>query len=81
MGFNEIFYLGLDLRHEKGNTHFFGKDFHSRNHEQSGFPKMRKMLTYGAEQLKGKNVRIFNYSPVSNLDCFEKVSYEYALSL
>jgi hypothetical protein len=81
MGFNEIFYLGLDLRHEKGNTHFFGKDFHSRNHEQSEFPKMRKMLTYGAEQLKGKNVRIFNYSPVSNLDCFEKVSYEYALSL
>jgi hypothetical protein len=82
MGFNEIFYFGLDLSHDKGgNTHFFGKDFHSRNHVESEFPKMRRMLEYGAEQLKGKDVRVFNCSPTSDLDCFEKVSYEYALSL
>lgn len=81
MGFSEIFYLGLDLRHESGKTHFFGNDFHSRNHEQTEFPHMRKMLNYGARVLEGHNVKVFNCSPISDLECFPKVSYEHALSL
>ncbi len=81
MGFSEIFYLGLDLRHESGKTHFFGNDFYSRNHEQTEFPHMRKMLNYGARVLEGHNVKVFNCSPLSDLECFPKVSYEHALSL
>ncbi len=81
MGFKEVFYLGLDLRHENGSTHFFGNDFHSRNHEQTEFPRMQKMLTFGAKQLAGTGVRVFNCSPISTLECFEKVTYDYALSL
>ena len=30
MGFTQVIYLGLDLMHRQGNTHFFGFDFHSR---------------------------------------------------
>lgn len=81
MGFREIFYLGLDLRHEGPKTHFFGADFHSRTHEQTEFPRMRKMFNYGAQQLAIGGVRVFNCSPVSDLDCFPKVSFDYALSL
>lgn len=81
MGFKEIFYLGLDLKHEKGNTHFFGQDYHSKNHETTEFPKMKKMLAFGAQELSNTNVKVFNCSPVSSLECFSKVSYEYAISL
>ncbi len=81
MGFKEVFYLGLDLKHEGPRTHFFGSDFHSRHHEQTEFPRMRKMLNYGARQLAETNVRVFNCSPVSDLECFPKVSYDYAISL
>ncbi|MBI5426768.1 MAG: hypothetical protein HZA02_00645 [Nitrospinae bacterium] len=81
MGFNEIFYLGLDLKHDGPRTHFFGHDFHSHAHEQTEFPKMRKMLCYGAQVLANAGVRIFNCNPDSALECFPKVTYEYAVSL
>ena len=81
MGFTEIFYLGLDLHHHEGQTHFFGQDYHSRDHETTEFPKMRKMLNYGADALKDSDVRVFNCSPISDLEGFPKVTYEYAISL
>ncbi len=80
MGFTEVVYLGLDLKHKEKQTHFFGADFHSRDHENTEFPKMARMLEYGARQLANSGVRVFNCSPVSDLDCFTQVSYEYALS-
>ena len=81
MGFKEIVYLGLDLKHEGSDTHFFGQDFRSRDHEQNEFPRMRKMLAYGARLLAGTGIKVFNCSPVSTLDCFASVSYAYAVSL
>lgn len=81
MGFKEIYFLGLDLRHEGTNTHFFGHDFRSENHETTEFPKMRKMLHYGAKILSESDVKVFNCSPVSDLECFSKVTYEHAISL
>lgn len=81
MGFKEIFYLGLDLKNEGGNTHFFGHDYHSKNHETTEFPKMKKMLEFGAQELSNTNVKVFNCSPISSLEGFSKVSYEYAVSL
>jgi hypothetical protein len=81
MGFKEIYYLGLDLKHEGPKTHFFGSDFHSRNHEDTEFPRMAKMLRHGARVLAKTGVRVFNCSPVSDLDCFEQFSYEHAVAL
>lgn len=81
MGFKEIFYLGLDLKNEGVNTHFFGHDYRSKNHETTEFPKMIKMLKFGERALSNTNVKVFNCSPVSELECFSKVSYEYAISL
>lgn len=81
MGFKEIFYLGLDLKHYAGRTHFFGHDFHSRNHENTEFPRMRKMLNHSAQVLEDTGVKVFNCSPMSDLECFPKVTYEHALSL
>lgn len=81
MGFKEIVFLGLDLKHEGPRTHFFGSDYHSENHEQTEFPRMRKMLNYGAQVLSSTDVKVYNCSPVSDLECFPKISYEVALSL
>jgi len=81
MGFKEIYYLGLDLGHHSGNTHFFGYDFHSRGHEEIEFPRMRRMLTFAAELLAKTDVDVYNCSPESTLNCFPKVSYEHAISL
>ncbi|MCB0309771.1 MAG: hypothetical protein KDD42_00970 [Bdellovibrionales bacterium] len=81
MGFSEIVFIGLDLAHREGQTHFFGKDFHSRNHEDTEFPKMKKMLIYAANQVASQNLRIYDCSPLSTLTCFTKLSYENALLL
>lgn len=81
MGFKEIYFLGLDLKHEGSQTHFFGYDFHSHTHEETEFPRMKKMLCYGAAILANTDVKIYNCSESSTLDCFPKVSYEYAISL
>lgn len=79
MGFTNIFYVGLDLKHQQGQTHFFGKDHVSSNHESTEFPKMIRMLQQGAEELKDSGVRVYNCSPDSTLDCFERVSLEWAI--
>jgi hypothetical protein len=81
MGFKEIVYLGLDLSHKDGNTHFFGHDFHSQNHEETEFPRMAKTLTYGAKVLSESGIKVFNCSPTSSLECFLKISYEEAIAL
>lgn len=81
MGFKEIIYLGLDLKNEGSDTHFFGQDFRSRDHEQNEFPRMRTMFAYGARTLAGTDVKVFNCSPTSTLECFANVTYEYAISL
>lgn len=80
MGFTKIFYLGLDLKHTEGQTHFFGRDWVSTNHEQTEFPKMIRMLQFAAQRLAGSDVQVYNCSPVSTLACFERVSYEWALA-
>lgn len=81
MGFKEIFYLGLDLKHEGPKTHFFGQDFRSLKHEQTEFPKMMKMFCYGAEKLRNSGVKVYNCSPVSDLACFPKMPYDEAVAL
>jgi len=79
MGFKRIFFVGLDLKHERGQTHFFGRDHVSLNHERTEFPKMARMLAYAADVLGGSDVEVFNCSPVSTLNCFPRVSLEWAL--
>ena len=80
MGFKEIFYLGLDLKHQDGNTHFFGYDYHSSDHETTEFLKMSRMLNYAKEILAPTDIKVFNCSPVSTLKCFEHVTFDDALS-
>lgn len=80
MGFINIFYVGLDLKHQQGQTHFFGKDSVSNNHENTEFPKMMRMLNRAAEELSKKDVHIYNCSPDTNLTCFERVSLEWAIN-
>ena len=80
MGFKRVFFLGLDLKHATGKTHFFGHDFRSKDHETTEFPKMLRMMKYAAETLKGKGTEIYNLSPQSALSCFEKISYDKALT-
>lgn len=81
MGFNELVYLGLDLKLDRGNTHFFGFDYHSENHENTEFPKMKRMLSQGAKALAEKNIKVYNCSPVADLPHFIKTTYQHALSL
>lgn len=85
MGFSDIIFVGLDLKHRQGNTHFFGKDFHSRNHEESEFPKMMKMLNSVPEILEshpdGDEVQIRNCSTLTDFDAFPFIDYEEAVAL
>ena len=55
--------------------------FHSLNHANTEYPRMHRMLEYGASLLRTRGVTIFNCSPVSDLAGFEKISYDYAISL
>jgi len=80
MGFKNIFYLGLDLKNAQGNTHFFGKDFRSENHERTEFPKMMKMLTQGVNTLSKAGIGVYNCNSESALDAMEKVTFEWALA-
>ena len=79
MGFSEVFFLGLDLAHRAGRTHFFGQDFHSINHENTEFPKMQRMLNRAAKELASTDVKVFNCSPISTLEAFPKMSFEDAV--
>ena len=81
MGFKEIFYLGLDLNHMEGKTHFFGNDFHSKNHEQTEFPKMIKMFNKASLELKNQDIQVYNCSMESSLEAFPKMPYEEAIQL
>jgi hypothetical protein len=81
MGFREIFFLGLDLKHDAGNTHFFGHDYHSATHETTEFPKMARMLAHGAEVARQLGVAVYNLSPVSTLDCFPRATFDWAVTL
>lgn len=80
MGFKEIFYLGLDLRHQNGNTHFFGQDFHSRDHELTEFPRMLKMLQWGAAEVAPSGVSIYNCSPITGSNFFLTMNYADAVA-
>ncbi len=80
MGFEEIFFLGLDLKNQGRQTHFFGHDFHSANHNTTEFPKMIKMLNAASRILKTKQTKIYNCSPVSSLTCFPHISFEEAVA-
>jgi hypothetical protein len=62
MGFKKIFFLGLDLKHDGPKTHFFGQDPQTVNHEQTEFPKMKKMLDFGAQTLR---IQILKFSAVA----------------
>ena len=81
MGFKEIFFLGLDLKHAPARTHFFGWDHRSGSHESTEFPKMRRMLTYGAEMLRSSGVSVYNCSPDTTLDGLPHFPLERALEL
>lgn len=79
MGFKRVFYVGLDLCHPKGQTHFFGIDSVSKNHERTEFPKMIRMFHSAADLLKDSGVRLYNCSPISTLECFERVTLDWAI--
>lgn len=81
MGFTEVVYLGLDLANAQGQTHFFGTDFCSRNHEETEFPKMARMLESGVRKMQERGMKVYNCSPVCALDCFTRISFEEAVAL
>lgn len=79
MGFSEVFYLGLDLQHQGRQTHFFGRDENTVNHEDTEFPKMLKLLTSAANILKAHPIRVYNCSTETTLRCFPFMSFEEAI--
>jgi hypothetical protein len=81
MGFKKIFFLGLDLKHDGPNTHFFGQDPQTINHEKTEFPRMIKMLQHGANVLADTGIKVYNCSPVSTLEAFPKISFGDAAAL
>lgn len=81
MGFAEVYYLGLDLKHAQGKTHFFGRDEVSANHENTEFPKMKRMMDFGAVLLKSHAIEVYNCSTNTDLKCFPYKSFDEAVAL
>ena len=81
MGFSEIFFLGLDMQNPDGQTHFFGVDQRSADHENTEFPKMKNSFIKAANGLKEKGIKVYNCSKESTLKCFPYMSFEEAMAL
>ena len=81
MGFKKIFFLGLDLNNVPGQTHFFGYDHHSSNHNDTEFPKMLDSFRKAQKYLKNHDVEVYNCSLNSALDAFPKISFEKAIEI
>jgi hypothetical protein len=81
MGFKNIFFLGLDLKHDGANTHFFGQDPLTINHENTEFPRMIKMLQHGANILAKTDIKVYNCSPISNAETFPKLDFKDAIAI
>jgi len=79
MKFERIFFLGLDLNFKGKDTHFFGYDYHSKDHNNTEFPKMIESFKNISKTLKERGHKIYNCSPQSSLDCFEYMSFEEAM--
>jgi len=74
-------YLGLDLKNLGNQTHFFGHDFHSANHNNTEFPKLIKMMEYGAQLLSDSGIKIYNCSPIAKLNGIPYIDFNEALFL
>lgn len=79
MGFERIFFLGLDLKTSQDKTHFFGHDYHSKSHDQTEFPKMLESFNQIAPTLKERGIQVYNCCESSKLECFPYKSFEDAL--
>jgi hypothetical protein len=79
MGFERVFFLGLDLDFKEKDTHFFGYDYHSKDHKTTEFPKMLESFQSIAPTLKERGIQVYNCSPVSKLGVFPHMSFEDAM--
>lgn len=79
MGFERVFFLGLDLDFKEKETHFFGYDYHSKDHKTTEFPKMLESFQGIAPTLKERGIQVYNCSPVSKLDVFPHMTFEEAM--
>lgn len=80
LGFQDIIFLGLDLCHQGNMTHFFGEDWHSRNHETSEFPKMAQSFSQWVPQLLNDGIDVWNCSPYAQIDAIPHLDYADALN-
>lgn len=81
MGFDRIFFLGLDLKNTNEKTHFFGKDFHSKDHDTTEYPKMISSFQLACKELADSNIKVYNCSETSKLECFPFMSFEDAIKI
>ncbi len=81
LGFKEIYFLGLDLNNLGSQTHFFGHDFNSKDHDNTEYPKMLKSFEEISETLKHRGIKVYNCSKESKLECFPYFPYEEAIKL
>lgn len=81
MEFAQVFFVGLDLNHRNGSTHFFGYDYHSKDHEGSEYPKMRRMLEAGSAQAWSRGVEVYNCSPTTTLETMPRMDFAQAVAL
>lgn len=81
MGFTKIFYLGLDLANDKENTHFFGHDYHSKNHDNTEYPKMINAFEKILPTLKHRDIEVYNCSKRCKATFFPYMSYEDAIKI
>jgi hypothetical protein len=79
-GCEHIILLGLDMCAPDGRQHWFGNYEQDRLNRRENYRGYIPQLAAGAEQAKAKGIRIYNCSPISIADCFDKLSVTDALA-
>ena len=70
MGFQEIYYVGLDLGNTAKQSHFFGNRALQDRDRPEVYAKMRHSFEKITPRLKELGVSVYNCSHVSELKCF-----------
>lgn len=81
MGFDRIFFLGLDLKNTSEKTHFFGQDHRNLTHDTTEFPKMIRAFNEASLILKDTDIQVYNCCEDSALKCFPFMSFEDAIKI
>lgn len=81
LGHKTFFIYGFDMNIPEGQTKHWYQDYEWPAKGNGMYPEFIKACDITAKLFKDKGLTVFNVSPQSKLECFQKVTYEQAKNL